>query len=72
MFICHFPSLILISTSWSHTGGSCWWKFGGKRFVLIIGNISLAQDVQTTLQEAEDAEADDDENDGPLRLKDAK
>jgi len=46
--------------------------FGGERFVPIIGNISLARDMKTALQEAEDAEADDDKNDGRLRLKDAK
>lgn len=46
--------------------------FGGERFVPIIGNISLARDMKTALQEAEDVEADGDENDGRLRLKDAK
>lgn len=46
--------------------------FGGERFVSIIGNISLARDMKTALQEAEDAEADGGENDGRLRLKDAK
>jgi len=46
--------------------------FGGERFVSIIGNISLARDMKTALQEAEDAEADGPENDGRLRLKDAK
>ena len=46
--------------------------FGGERFVSIIGNISLARDMKTALQEAEDAEADGAENDGRLRLKDAK
>ena len=38
----------------------------------IIGNISLARDMKAALQEAEDTEADGDENDGRLRLKDAK
>ena len=47
--------------------------FGGERFVPIIGNISLARDMKTALQEAEDAEADGEaEKDGKLRLKDAK
>jgi DnaJ-class molecular chaperone len=46
--------------------------FGGERFVSIIGNISLARDMKTALQEAEDVEADGTENDGRLRLKDAK
>ena len=46
--------------------------FGGERFVSIIGNISLARDMKTALQEAEDAEADSAENDGRQRLKDAK
>ena len=39
----------------------------------IIGNISLARDMKTALQEAEDAEADGEaNNDGKPRLKDAK
>ena len=46
--------------------------FGGERFVSIIGNISLARDMKTALQEAEDAEVDGAENDGRQRLKDAK
>ena len=46
--------------------------FGGERFVPIIGNISLARDMKTALQEAEDAEADGGDNDGRMRLKDAK
>ena len=47
--------------------------FGGERFVPIIGNISLARDMKTALQEAEDAEAEGEaEKDGKLRLKDAK
>jgi hypothetical protein len=47
--------------------------FGGERFVPIIGNISLARDMKTALQEAEDAEADGEaEKDGRPRLKDAK
>ncbi|KAF8152371.1 X-domain of DnaJ-containing-domain-containing protein [Crassisporium funariophilum] len=47
--------------------------FGGERFVPIIGNISLARDMKTALQEAEDAEAEGEENNnGPPRLKDAK
>lgn len=46
--------------------------FGGERFVPIIGNISLARDMKTALQEAEEVEADGEENDGRLRLKDAK
>jgi len=46
--------------------------FGGERFVPIIGNISLARDMKTALQEAEDAEADGEANDGKPRLKDAK
>ena len=46
--------------------------FGGERFVSIIGNISLARDMKTALQEAEDAEVDGAENDGRPRLKDNK
>ena len=46
--------------------------FGGERFVPIIGNISLARDMKTALQEAEEAEADGEKNDGRPRLKDAK
>jgi len=47
--------------------------FGGDRFMSIIGNISLARDMKTALQEAEDAEADGEaEKDGKLRPKDAK
>ena len=44
--------------------------FGGERFVPIIGNISLARDMKTALQEAEDAEENEEE--GPPRVKDAK
>jgi len=45
--------------------------FGGERFVPIIGTISLAKDMKSALQEAEDGE-EADENSGPPRLKDAK
>jgi hypothetical protein len=34
--------------------------FGGERFIPIIGQISLARDMKTALQEAEDAEEDGD------------
>ncbi|KAF8885556.1 X-domain of DnaJ-containing-domain-containing protein [Gymnopilus junonius] len=43
--------------------------FGGERFVPIIGHISLARDMKTALQEAEEAEEDEGEG---KRLKDAK
>ncbi|KAF4622129.1 hypothetical protein D9613_009098 [Agrocybe pediades] len=47
--------------------------FGGERFVPIIGHISLARDMKTALQEAEDAEGDEDEPPSSgQRLKDAK
>ncbi|KAF9476304.1 DnaJ-domain-containing protein [Pholiota conissans] len=46
--------------------------FGGERFVPIIGHISLARDMKTALQDAEETEADGGENDGPPRPKDAK
>ncbi|KAF8885216.1 X-domain of DnaJ-containing-domain-containing protein [Infundibulicybe gibba] len=36
--------------------------FGGDRFTPIIGNISLARDMKTALQEAEEAEGDEDVN----------
>ena len=42
--------------------------FGGER---IIGTISLAKDMKSALQEAEDGE-EADESSGPPRLKDAK
>jgi len=45
--------------------------FGGERFVPIIGNISLAKDMKSALQEAEESEEVDDDN-GKPRLKDAK
>jgi len=45
--------------------------FGGERFVPIIGTISLAKDMKSALQEAEDGE-EADENSGQPRLKDAK
>ena len=45
--------------------------FGGECFVPIIGTISLAKDMKSALQEAEDGE-EADENSGPPRLKDAK
>lgn len=45
--------------------------FGGERFVPIIGNISLAKDMKSALQEAEETE-ELDEGNGKLRLKDAK
>lgn len=45
--------------------------FGGERFIPIIGNISLAKDMKSALQEAEESE-ELDENNGKLRLKDAK
>ena len=38
----------------------------------IIGNISLARDMKTALQEADEAEGDAQELHGPPRLKDAK
>ncbi|KAF9458099.1 X-domain of DnaJ-containing-domain-containing protein [Collybia nuda] len=43
--------------------------FGGERFTPIIGDISLARDMKAALQEAEDAEGDDD---GVKRVRDAK
>ncbi|KAF8970957.1 X-domain of DnaJ-containing-domain-containing protein [Flammula alnicola] len=46
--------------------------FGGERFVPIIGNISLARDMKTALQEAEEAEGWADEQDGVPRPKDSK
>jgi curved DNA-binding protein CbpA len=45
--------------------------FGGERFVPIIGNISLAKDMKSALQEAEESE-EVEEEDGKPRLKDAK
>jgi DnaJ-class molecular chaperone len=45
--------------------------FGGERFVPIIGNISLAKDMKSALQEAEENEEVEDNN-GQARLKDAK
>ncbi|GLB43009.1 putative dnaJ-domain-containing protein [Lyophyllum shimeji] len=42
--------------------------FGGERFTSIIGNISLAKDMKAALQEAEEAEGEDDGK----RLRDAK
>ncbi|KDR71833.1 hypothetical protein GALMADRAFT_253605 [Galerina marginata CBS 339.88] len=46
--------------------------FGGERFVPIIGHISLARDMKTALQEAEDAEGDEEDSQGPKMVKDAK
>jgi len=49
--------------------------FGGERFVSIIGNISLAKDMKSALQEAEEGEEGEGEEQGgsgKLRLKDAK
>ena len=43
--------------------------FGGEHFVPIIGTISLAKDMKSALQEAEDGE-EADENSGQPRLKD--
>ena len=45
--------------------------FGGERFVPIIGNISLAKDMKSALQEAEESEEVEDDN-GKPKLKDAK
>ncbi|KAH9475514.1 DnaJ-like protein 1 [Psilocybe cubensis] len=45
--------------------------FGGERFVPIIGNISLARDMKTALQEAEDTDADEEQSHAS-RPKDAK
>ena len=45
--------------------------FGGERFVPIIGNISLAKDMKSALQEAEENEEVEDDT-GKARLKDAK
>jgi DnaJ-class molecular chaperone len=44
--------------------------FGGERFVPIIGNISLAKDMKSALQEAEESE--EVEENEKARLKDAK
>jgi len=48
--------------------------FGGERFVSIIGNISLAKDMKSALQEAEEGEEGEEGAGGmgKLRLKDAK
>lgn len=49
--------------------------FGGERFIPIIGNISLARDMKTALQEAEDAEGEREDAEtpnAPPRLRDAK
>jgi curved DNA-binding protein CbpA len=43
--------------------------FGGERFTSIIGNISLARDMKAALQEAEEAEG---EEDGVKKVRDAK
>ncbi|KAF5368858.1 hypothetical protein D9758_002874 [Tetrapyrgos nigripes] len=43
--------------------------FGGERFVPIIGQISLARDMKTALQEAEDAEDEGDANVKKLKEK---
>lgn len=43
--------------------------FGGERFTPIIGDISLARDMKAALQEAEEAEGEDD---GVKRVRDAK
>lgn len=45
--------------------------FGGERFLPIIGQISLARDMKTALQEAEDAEAEGSQ-DGKKVMRDAK
>ncbi|THH31683.1 hypothetical protein EUX98_g2491 [Antrodiella citrinella] len=44
--------------------------FGGERFIPIIGHISLAKDMKTALQEADDMESE--EEGGPKKLRDAK
>lgn len=44
--------------------------FGGERFVSIIGQISLGQDMKAALQEAEDAQAE--EEGGKKVVRDAK
>ncbi|KAJ3512552.1 hypothetical protein NLJ89_g3454 [Agrocybe chaxingu] len=44
--------------------------FGGERFVPIIGNISLARDMKTALQEAEDAEEAEEHDEGQKEEKD--
>lgn len=46
--------------------------FGGDRFVPIIGNISLARDMKSALQEAEDAEEDAAASGDVKTVKDAK
>lgn len=46
--------------------------FGGDRFVPIIGNISLARDMKSALQEAEEAEEDAASSGRVKTLKDAK
>lgn len=46
--------------------------FGGERFIPIIGNISLAKDMKSALQDAEEAEADNEDDVGRPRLKDSK
>ncbi|KAF9522873.1 X-domain of DnaJ-containing-domain-containing protein [Crepidotus variabilis] len=45
--------------------------FGGERFIPIIGNISLAKDMKSALQEAEDAEGEEEEEKRP-KIKDEK
>lgn len=46
--------------------------FGGERFLPIIGQISLARDMKTALQDAEDAELDGDGAEGKKVIRDAK
>lgn len=47
--------------------------FGGERFLPIIGQISLARDMKSALQEAEEAEADSSaDGQGAKRVRDAK
>lgn len=46
--------------------------FGGERFLPIIGQISLARDMKSALQEAEDAELEEGGVDGKKVIRDAK
>ena len=43
--------------------------FGGERFVPIIGTISLAKDMKSALQEAEDGEGADENSGQPVEGK---
>lgn len=43
--------------------------FGGERFTPIIGDISLGRDMKAALQEAEEAEGDEN---GPKKARDSK